>query len=151
MRLYPPAWTTGRAAAPRGDRRRITFPGARRSCWPVGRPPRPRWFPTRRAFDPDRWLPERAAQVPRHAYFPFGGGPRVCIGNHFAMMEAILILACLARRVHLKNDPVGPPLELVPSITLRPRHGVSLIVHNRERVDPVAPRPGPHSNIATGS
>jgi cytochrome P450 len=119
MRLYPPAWTAGREALEdveiRGHR---TPKGAQilLSQWVVHRDPR--WFPNPEGFDPDRWLPERARELPRFAYFPFGGGPRICIGNHFAMMEATLILALIVQRWQLEVVP-GQRLELKPSVTLR--------------------------------
>ena len=86
------------------------------SQWVVHRDPR--FFPNPEGFDPDRWEPERASRLPRYAYFPFGGGPRVCIGNHFAMMEATLVLAVISRdfRLDLVGEfPVGRA-----EVTLRP-------------------------------
>jgi cytochrome P450 len=119
MRLYPPAWTTGRQAnedvvvggyhVPKGSQ-------ILTSQWVVHRDSR--FFPDPEAFDPDRWEPERAKLIPRYAYFPFGGGPRICIGNHFAMMEATLILAIVARRFHFELLP-GQTLTFNPSVTLR--------------------------------
>ncbi|MBW2461811.1 MAG: cytochrome P450 [Deltaproteobacteria bacterium] len=121
MRLYPPAWTIGREVAEAFELRGRQIPkGAQllSSQWIVHRDPR--WFPNPEAFDPDRWLPERTATLPRFAYFPFGGGPRVCIGNHFAMMEATLMLAILFSRHHFALLP-EQRLEFVPSVTLRPK------------------------------
>ena len=69
-------------------------------------------------FDPDRWLPARAKEMHKYAYFPFGGGPRICIGNHFAMMEAVLVLATLIRACRFELLP-GQTLQLQPAITLR--------------------------------
>lgn len=119
MRLFPPAWTTGREAEedveiggyeiPKGSQILI-------SQWVVHRDPR--WFPNPEGFDPDRWTPERSKDLPKFAYFPFGGGPRICIGNHFAMMEATLILAIIVQRFRLELLP-GEHLELSPSVTLR--------------------------------
>ena len=119
MRLYPPAWTTGREAledvaigghrVPKGAQILL-------SQWVVHRDPR--WFPNPEGFDPDRWLAARAKDLPRFSYFPFGGGPRVCIGNHFAMMEATLILALVVQRWQVELLP-GQQLELKPSVTLR--------------------------------
>ena len=79
-----------------------------------------RFYPDPEAFDPDRWEPERAKIIPRYAYFPFGGGPRICIGNHFAMLEATLILAIVLRRFHFELLP-GQTLTFNPSVTLRQR------------------------------
>jgi cytochrome P450 len=81
-------------------------------------------------FDPERFAPERSAERPEFAYFPFGGGPRRCIGNQFAMMEAQIILAMIAQRFHLRAVP-GHPVEPDPILTLRPRHGVLMTLHPR--------------------
>ena len=86
-----------------------------------------RWFDEPEVFRPERWDNDLIKRLPRCAYFPFGDGPRVCIGNHFAMMEAVLILATIARRYRLNVEP-GQTLELLPSITLRPRHGLRMRV-----------------------
>ena len=131
MRLYPPAWLTGREIA-----KEITISGHRLavgtqvlvSQWIVHRDPR--WWPSPEAFDPDRFDPELAKARPRFAYFPFGGGPRVCIGNHFAQLEATLVLATLvAHRAFTRVDGTEPAL--LPAVTLRPRDGIHL------RVEPV--------------
>jgi cytochrome P450 len=78
----------------------------------------PRWFPNPEGFDPDRWTADRAKTLPRYAYFPFGGGPRVCIGNHFSMMEATLVLATILQRFRIELLP-GERLALKPAVTLR--------------------------------
>jgi cytochrome P450 len=91
----------------------------------------PRYFEEPLAFRPERWADDLARRLPRYAYFPFGGGPRICIGNSFAQMEAMLILATIARRFHLERataEPVVPE----PTITLRPRGGVPMIVRVRK-------------------
>jgi cytochrome P450 len=132
MRLYPPAWTTGREVAEDVEIGGYVLPkGAQvlASQWVVHRDPR--WFPNPEGFDPDRWLPERAKDIPRYAYFPFGGGPRICIGNHFAMMEATLILALVVQRYRLELLP-GQRLDLKPSVTLR-QAGAGLRVRVVER------------------
>lgn len=119
MRLYPPAWTTGREAGEDVEIGGYVIPkGAQLllSQWIVHRDPR--WFPNPEGFDPDRWLPERARDLPRFAYFPFGGGPRICIGNHFALMEATLILTLIVQRFRVELLP-GQRLVLEPSVTLR--------------------------------
>jgi cytochrome P450 len=85
----------------------------------------PRNFDDPLRFDPDRFLPEREATLPRFAYMPFGGGRRICIGNQFALMEGQIILSAIARHVSmelLSRKPVG----LLPWITLRPKGGVKV-------------------------
>jgi cytochrome P450 len=74
-------------------------------------------------FDPERFLGEREKAIPRGAYLPFGAGPRVCIGNHFAMMEGHLLLATIARRARIEIDKVGP-IQQLPLVTLRPERGL---------------------------
>lgn len=141
MRLYPPAWLVGREATedvtiaghlvPKGAQLMM-------SPWIVHRDPR--FFKDPEAFDPDRFSKERSKGRPRFAYFPFGGGPRTCIGSHFAMMEAILMLAVIVQRFHLELLP-EQTLELKPSVTLRPKgEGLSVRVHKRAVVrDSVQP------------
>ncbi|MCA9683662.1 MAG: cytochrome P450 [Myxococcales bacterium] len=132
MRLYPPAWAIGREVLEEVEIAGYRIPAGAQlliSQWLVHRDPR--FFPDPEAFDPDRWLPERAKQLPRYAFFPFGGGPRVCIGNHFAMLEATLLLAMIVQRAHLELMP-GQRLELLPSVTLRPKGpGLRARVHPR--------------------
>ena len=81
-------------------------------------------------FDPDRFTPERSANRPRYAYIPFGGGPRLCIGNGLAMMEAQLVLATVAQRYSLRVVP-GHPVEPEVLLTPRPRHGLPMTLHPR--------------------
>ena len=119
MRLYPPAWAAGRETTEPYEIRGHAIPvGAQvfASQWIVHRDAR--WYPDPERFDPDRWSPARAKEIPRYAYFPFGGGPRVCIGNHFAMMEATLLLAMIVQRFRVVLLP-GQTLELAPAVTLR--------------------------------
>jgi cytochrome P450 len=120
MRLYPPAWIIGREALESVTIAGVEIPkGAQvyTSSWLVHRDAR--FFQEPEAFRPERWEHELAKQLPRFAYFPFGGGPRICIGNAFARMEAVILLATVLQHVRLEvltRDEPG----LVPSITLRP-------------------------------
>lgn len=138
MRLYPPAWTTGREATEDVEVRGVRIPkGAQilMSQWVVHRDPR--FFPNPEGFDPDRWSPERSKSLPKFAYFPFGGGPRVCIGNHFATMEATLMLAVILQRFRIELLP-GQRLELKPSVTLRQKGpGLRARIVERPRVQRV--------------
>src|SRR5207249_3383435 len=81
-------------------------------------------------FEPDRWTPEAKASRPKFAYFPFGGGPRVCIGEGFAWMEGILLLATLGSMWRMRLVP-GHPVAPYPSITLRPKHGMRMTIERR--------------------
>jgi cytochrome P450 len=131
MRLYPPVPSIGREAledcevagyhVPRGTQLALVQWVAHRDG---------RWFADPESFRPERWDNDLARRLPRGAYFPFGDGPRICIGNQFAMLEAILILATVAQRYRLALAP-GFRLELLPSVTLRPRNGVAMLVHER--------------------
>jgi cytochrome P450 len=135
LRLYPPADVLGREAVAGckiGDidvKKGITI---FMSPWVMHRDPR--YFPNPETFDPSRWTEEFEGSLPRFAYFPFGGGPRFCIGQSFAMTEAILTLSAICRRYSFAPDPTFQ-LELWPSITLRPRDGVRLIVRDRTMKD----------------
>src|SRR5439155_9065671 len=84
----------------------------------------PRWFPEPDRFDPDRFAPGRAQAIPECAYFPFGAGPHVCVGNSFALMEITLVVATLAQRFHLELMPGQEDLAPELKVSLRPRGGV---------------------------
>ncbi|HJL00965.1 MAG TPA: cytochrome P450 [Polyangiaceae bacterium LLY-WYZ-15_(1-7)] len=133
LRLHPPVWIIERDALAEDSLGGYRVPaGATVAISPYALHRHPRWWANPEGFDPDRFLPERVAERPRYVYLPFGAGPRVCIGAGFALMEAKLILAMIARRHRLELEP-GHPLEADPGITLRPRHGV------RVRVRPAPP------------
>jgi cytochrome P450 len=89
----------------------------------------PRWFSDPLAFRPERWLTEDPAR-PKFAYFPFGGGARVCIGERFAWMEGTLLLAAIGQRWRLRLEP-GHRVENQARITLRPKHGMRMIAERR--------------------
>src|SRR5258708_25858834 len=102
--------------------------GVAMAQWVVHRDPR--WYEAPEEFRPERWENDLMKRLPRFAYFPFGGGARQCIGNAFALMEAALILATIAQKFRLRlaaNHPVVP----LASITLRPRHGIRVILEAR--------------------
>jgi cytochrome P450 len=131
MRLYPPAYGVGREAAREcevGGYRVPTGMQVFAFQWVVQRDPR--WYDEPDVFRPERWSEETAARLPRFAYFPFGGGPRACIGNTFAMMEAVLILATVAQRFRLRLV-TGHRVELLPAMSLRPRNGVLVKLEKR--------------------
>jgi cytochrome P450 len=133
MRLYPPAWTVGRhLAQERVVCGRKLAPGTMLvlSPWVVHRDPM--WWPRPERFEPQRWLADPQPPRPRYAYFPFGGGPRQCIGNSFAEMEAALVLATVAQRFRVAPVEGAPPVVPRPQVTLRPRYGVVMSVHGRD-------------------
>ena len=84
------------------------------------------------AFTPERWTDEFEARLPKYAYFPFGGGPRACIGASFAMMEIILVLATIGRRFRLELLP-DHPVTILPAMSLRPKDGVKVVVMTRNQ------------------
>jgi cytochrome P450 len=87
----------------------------------------PRFWPEPERFHPARWSDERTQSLPRCAYFPFGDGPRICIGANLAMMEAVLLVATIGQRFRLELVP-GQTLHLVPSMTLRPRDEIHMLL-----------------------
>lgn len=131
MRLYPPAFAVPRTAMGedviRGYRIR-KGDSLIASQWVTHRDPQ--WWPDPERFDPDRFAPGAEAARPKFAYFPFGGGPRRCIGEPFAWMEGQLLLAAIAHRFRLHLQP-GYVLELEPRVTLRPAHGMPMRLEAR--------------------
>jgi cytochrome P450 len=131
MRLYPPAHTMSREALAEDEiEGHRVAKGSVVSIvpWVIHRH-RMLWDRPD-VFDPERFAPERAAERPRFAYIPFGGGPRICIGASFAMTEALIILAMLAQRYRLSLAP-DAAIEPVGLITLRPRHGLPMRLERR--------------------
>lgn len=131
MRLYPPAYLIGREATvdcaiggyavPRGMT--LLMPQ-----WVVQRDPR--FYDEPNRFRPERWGEERIKSLPKFAYFPFGGGPRVCIGQQFAMMELVLILATIAQKFRFRMQP-GATVTPLPKFTLRPTPGIPGVIEPR--------------------
>jgi cytochrome P450 len=135
MRLYPPAWIIGREATKddvMGEY--LIRKGDTLMLFPYLTHRDERYWENPLSFDPDRFLPERMKDKPRYAYFPFGGGARLCIGNNFAMMEMQIILALICSRF----DFVVPDdfkLELEALVTLRPKGGMPLHVRSRRKMN----------------
>ncbi|MBX9770080.1 MAG: cytochrome P450 [Candidatus Obscuribacterales bacterium] len=131
MRVLPPVWGLGREASedttigpydvPKGTSILI-------SQWVNNKDER--WFPNPEKFDPDRWTTEFNEKLPKYAFFPFGGGPRTCIGNNFALMEAVLLLVIIMKNYHLELDTTHK-VEYQPGVTLKPKTGVKVILHKR--------------------
>ena len=124
MRMYPPAWAIGRESQEEFELGGHRFPKGTNvflSPWAMHHDERTFLDPAR--FDPDRWNDGLAKRLHKFAYFPFGGGPRVCIGHAFAMMESVLLLAPFARRFDVSLAP-SARIATSSSVTLRPKHGV---------------------------
>lgn len=133
MRLYPPVHTISRQAVAADEvlGKRLP-PGADVLIVPWLLHRKPQLWESPGQFDPERFSPKRAATRPRFAYMPFGGGPRICIGAAFAMAEATLIIATIAQRYRLLLKP-DFPVEPQGLITLRPRHGLRMLLQSREQ------------------
>jgi cytochrome P450 len=133
MRLYPPAWGATRQSIeadeiggyylPPNSSVSLVFNNVHRDA---------RWWDDPEKFDPERFTPERSADRPSFAYAPFGGGPRLCIGNMFALTEAQLVLATLAQRYQLRLAP-GHPVRPNPIFVLRTSDGLPMYLQRREK------------------
>jgi cytochrome P450 len=128
MRLYPPVVELIREASQDCEIGGYSIPKGTMlvaSQWVMHRDPR--YFTDPEVFNPERWADDLEKRLPRGVYFPFSDGPRVCIGKSFALMEAVLILATIAQsyRLELVSDRA---IELQPSITLRPKHGIQVVL-----------------------
>jgi len=131
MRLYPPAWIIGRRALV--DYQIDGYAVPARSIILLSQfvtHHDARYFPDPFRFDPERWQPAAKESRPKFSYFPFGGGPRLCIGESFAWMEGSLVLATIAQRFKPRLAP-GHPVEIQPLVTLRPKHGMKMILERR--------------------
>lgn len=132
MRVYPPVYLVGREAT--RDLELGGYPVRKgttifMSQWVSHRDPR--YFgPDPESFRPERWLDGLASRIPKYAYYPFGGGPRVCIGNTFALMEAAILLAGVGQHYHFTLDP-EPQVGLNPQITLLPKNGIPATLKKR--------------------
>ena len=132
MRLYPPAYvfsrrpvrdvTLGGHHVPKGQMVLFNVAGMHRMA---------RYYPEPHRFDPDRFTPAAEKALPRQAFMPFGAGSRVCIGNHFALMEGQLVLAALTQRLRFDPLPGAPHVDTESLVTLRPRGGLRMQVHRR--------------------
>ena len=126
MRLYPPNRSVGREALNDCEIGDYHVPAGTQllmSQWVVQRDSR--YFDSPDEFKPDRWTPEFIQQLPKYAYFPFGGGPRVCIGQDFAMMETMMVVATILQRFRLtlENEQVVEPR---PIVLMRPKNRIQI-------------------------
>jgi cytochrome P450 len=138
MRLYPPAWGTARTAIEDHEIAGYAVPkgsGVSFAQWTVHRDAR--WYDAPEEFRPERWEGDLLKRIPRFAYFPFGGGPRQCIGNTFALMETALTLATIAQQYRFRLVE-GHPVVPLASITLRPRYGIRVVMEARSAKSLVA-------------
>lgn len=133
MRLYPPAWIlNGRISLEDVVIGGYTIPkGSTIFISPYAMHHLPKFFPDPERFDPERFTPEREKALPKFAYMPFGGGPRVCIGNAFAMMEAPLLLATIAQQYSLQLKS-GHQVQKASLITLTPKNGMPMHLQARQ-------------------
>jgi cytochrome P450 len=134
LRLYPAAWGMARLAVEDHEIAGYLVKkgmGLAMAQWVVHRDPR--WYDAAEEFRPERWEGDLLKRLPRFAYFPFGGGPRQCIGNSFALMEATLVLAAIAQKFRLRLV-AGHPVVPLASITLRPRHGIRMLLESRQSI-----------------
>jgi cytochrome P450 len=126
MRLYPPAWITDRITLETDEVEGVRIPaGAMAIPYIYGAHHNPEIWPEPEAFRPERFSPENRKKIPAYAYLPFGGGPRQCIGNNFAIMEMQLILAEMLRRYRFELIP-DQNIAMKALITLRPYPGVRM-------------------------
>ena len=132
MRLYPPAWAVGRQAIRECKIGEYTIPAGSTvlmSQYLIHRDPR--FFPEPERFNPERWNIDRRTNLPRFSYFPFGGGPRSCIGEPFASTEGILAIAIIARKWKMKLES-GHQIALKPLVTLRPKYGMCMKTNTKK-------------------
>jgi cytochrome P450 len=131
MRLYPPAWIIGRRTIADYSLGGYVVPARTILVLsPFVTQRDARFYTEPERFDPDRWTPEFRASLPKFAYFPFGGGPRQCIGESFAWMELVLLVATIAQQWRLQLVP-GHPVVPEPLVTLRTKHGMRMTAHRR--------------------
>ena len=132
MRIYPPAWAMGRQSTKEFELGPYRFPAGTYfffSQYIMQRSPEQ--FPDPLRFDPERFTAEAKAGRPKFAYFPFGGGNRQCIGEAFAWMEGVLLLATMAQRWRLRLLP-GQLVDVQPKITLRPKYPIRVVPEWRQ-------------------
>jgi cytochrome P450 len=131
MRLYPPAWILGRRAL--NDYQIGDYHIPARSILLMSQYVMhhdSRYFPDPFKFEPERWAPELKESRPKFSYFPFGGGTRICIGEHFAWMEGVMVIASIAQRWKMRLSP-GQRIEMQPLVTLRPKYGMKMVLERR--------------------
>jgi cytochrome P450 len=140
LRIYPPVYAFGREVVEPFELGGYTMPvGAQVLTAPFGVHRNPLYWREPDEFRPERWLNGETRDLPRYAYMPFGGGHRICIGSHFALLELALVIATMVQQVELTPVP-GFQLSLDPVITLRSRHGMPVRVKRRQSRAAETPR-----------
>lgn len=133
MRLYPPVWTIGRYVENDYSVDEYSIPaGSSLLMSQYVMHHDPRYYDQPEQFNPDRWTEEFKAHLPRFSYFPFGGGIRGCIGETFAWMEGVLVIAIIAQKWTMQHVP-GHRVKLDPAITLRPKYGMKMKLTQRRK------------------
>jgi cytochrome P450 len=133
LRLYPPAWAVGRKALADDVVLGYRIPaGSMIAVSPYVLHRHPKFWDEPERFDPERFSAERSARRQPFVYIPFGAGPRQCIGNHFAMQEAIIALSMISRRYRMKT-PADDSVVVEPHVTLRPKDGLQAVIEPRTR------------------
>lgn len=141
MRLYPPAWAIGRLTINQQEIAGYVMPPRSLVLLsPYVMQRDARYFPEPERFDPERWTATAREARPQFSYFPFGGGARRCIGEGFAWMEGVLLVATLAQRWRLRHVPTHT-VALQPAITLRPKHGMLMTLEKRSKAPVVGKAP----------
>lgn len=132
MRLRSPTFFTGRSATADVEIGPLMVKKGQSVLFsPYAIHQNPEYFPNPLSFIPERFENDLLKKIPQFAYIPFGGGPRGCIGNHFAMMEMVIALCMIGQRYRLSLAPGHPKIEMEPLMTLRPKHGIQVIVNSR--------------------
>lgn len=132
MRLYPAAWAVNREVADEVEIGGYNFqPGETVLMSQYVMHRNPKYYDNPDGFVPERFAGDLLKRIPQYAYFPFGGGPRMCIGNNFALMEAGLVVAAIAQKYKLRLAENHPPVVPEPLITLRPKNGIRMTVQAR--------------------
>lgn len=132
-RMLPPVWNIERRAVEDHELGGYSIPaGSLISMSPFAMGRNPTWYSDPTRFDPQRWTPAAESSRPKHTYFPFAAGPRVCLGEYFAQIESVLVVSAVAQEWELELVP-DHPVELFPAVSLRPKYGMRMTVHRRRR------------------
>ncbi|MEO0896730.1 MAG: cytochrome P450 [Bacteroidota bacterium] len=133
LRMYPPAWVIGREALQDDQIGELSLrPGHSITIFIYGLHRNPEYWPDPEKFDPERFSPENIKNRPSHVYLPFGAGPRLCVGNQFAIVEMQIALAMILQRFKITRTNPEEELDIIPSITLRPKTEILMTFEERK-------------------